>query len=242
MRQEYFEKYTDSVYALVNNFSREELERSCAEFEHQYKGVLPVDKNLPVLDLGCGGGAVLYFFQKQGFSDLYGIDLSPQQVDLCRQQVTDKVEVADALDFLQGKTGKYALIIAHDMLEHVPKDKALPLVHAVHGALREGGIFIVRVPNMSNPLAAHGRYVDMTHEVGYTSRSLRQLLLVGGFSDIMFKGGMPMLRRGWRAALRRCFIRLYYRWVKFMYFVQDYQVPEILDHNLIAIARKGPRA
>ena len=239
MNQEYFERYTESVYGRVNRFAPDDRERSLAEFEYLYKGLLPMDKARPVLDIGCGGGHFLHFLKKKDFLNFYGIDISAQQVALCRAQVTDRVEVADGLAFLKDKPGRYALIAAHDVLEHIPKEKALTFVLLAQAALMDGGILVIRVPNMSNPLAAQSRYIDMTHETGYTSRSLYQLLFCAGFEDITFKGGLVMLRRGWRASLRRVFIRLYYAWVKFLYFVQDFQVPEYLDHNLIAIVRKA---
>ena len=236
---EYFDRYTESVYSRVNRLTPDELKRSAVEYGCLYKGLLPADKSLPVLEIGCGGGSFLYFLGKQGYTNIYGIDISAQQVDLCRQQVTDQVEAADGLEFLKDKNGRYSLIAVHDVLEHIPKEKVLTFVALARAALIDGGALFIRVPNMSNPLAAQSRYIDMTHEVGYTSRSLYQLLFCAGFEDITFKGGLVMLRRGLRAALRRAFIRVYYAWVKFLYFVQDFQVPDYLDHNLIAIARKA---
>jgi SAM-dependent methyltransferase len=238
MGQDYFDRYSESVYCRVNALEPQDYERCTAEFASIYKGLLPSDLSASVLDIGCGAGFFLYFLKKNGYAAHYGIDISSQQAGLCRQHVTDNVEVVDAVDFLKDKQGRYALIAAHDVLEHIPKDRALLFIRLCRAALAEGGVLVIRVPNMSNPLAAQSRYIDMTHETGYTSRSLYQLLFCAGFTDIHFKGGLMMLRRGWRASLRRSFIRIYYAWVKFLYFVQDFQVPEYLDHNLIAVIRK----
>src|SRR3989339_159859 len=126
MRQEYFDRYTDSVYGRANIFSPEELERSAVEVAHVDKDLLPKDKSLPVLEIGCGDGSFLYFLKKSGYTDIHGIDISSQQIELCRRHVTDKVECADALDFLKGKENCYAMVVAHDMLEHIVKERALP--------------------------------------------------------------------------------------------------------------------
>ena len=62
------------------------------------------------------------------------------------------------------------------VLEHVPKDELLPAVEATAAALASDGRLIVEVPNMDWLLAPHERYMDLTHEVGFTPESLASLL------------------------------------------------------------------
>ena len=78
----------------------------------------------------------------------------------------------------------------------------------------------------------------MTHELGFTERSLYQLLFTGGFRDIELKGSLVMTRTTWRSYARRFFLKVYYAWVKFLYYVQDFSVPGVLDHDLIARGRR----
>jgi hypothetical protein len=54
-----------------------------------------------------------------------------------------------------------------------------------HERLKPGGKALVVVPNMGNPFTApRGRYVDITHEVGYTQESMNFLLELAGFARI----------------------------------------------------------
>jgi len=53
-------------------------------------------------------------------------------------------------------------------------------------ALKNDGIIIIQVPNMQSPDPALHRYNDMTHEIGFTEHSLKQLLMLAGFSEIKF--------------------------------------------------------
>ena len=238
MSKSFYDQYADSVYKKANALTPREFERAALGFAALYQGLLPEQKDAHILDAGCGGGHFLYFLEKNGYSNYEGIDISPGQVALCREQITPRVEVADALEFLDGKPSSYDLIVAHDVLEHFPKEKAVALVQKMFLALRPLGRIIIRVPNMSNPLAAHGRYIDLTHEIGFTERSLYQILFLGGFRRIELKGGMLIRKRSLRSFLRRVFLKVYYAWVRFLYYVQDFSVPRILDHDLIAVGQK----
>ncbi len=238
MDQQFSDQYGASVYQQANVLTDEAFESASRYFAEIYRGRLPEDRDACVLDIGCGAGHFLFFLEKHGYRHAEGIDLSSQQVAVCRTRIKGPVEAADVFDFLEGKDAVYDLLVAHDMLEHVAKDKVLLLVQKLFAALKPGGTLIIRVPNMSNPLAAHSRYIDMTHELGFTERSLFQLLFTGGFRDISFQGALRIMRKTWRSHARRLFLKVYYAWVRFLYYVQDFSVPRVLDHDLIAFCRK----
>ena len=47
------------------------------------------------------------------------------------------------------------------------------------------GTALIMVPNMANPITAtRCLYLDITHEVSYTEESLKQILLLAGFSSV----------------------------------------------------------
>ena len=238
MDPHFSDQYGDAIYQQANVLTDAQFELSARHFAQVYRGYLPENVDATVLDIGCGAGHFLYFLEQGGYRAVVGIDVSPQQVEKSRMRVKGRVEVADAFEFLDGKEGVYDLITAHDMLEHVLKDKALVLVQKMFRALKPGGLLILRVPNMSNPFAMHSRYIDMTHEIGFTDRSLYQLLYMAGFRDVSFQGSLRVMRRTWRSYARRIFLKVYYAWVRFLYYVQDFSVPKVLDHDLLAFCRK----
>ena len=78
--------------------------------------------------------------------------------------------------------GQFDFISALDVLEHVPKDRVLPLLDLIHGALRPGGRFLCQVPNLAafySPLF----YMDFSHETPFTATSLKQVLELTGFGN-----------------------------------------------------------
>ena len=54
-------------------------------------------------------------------------------------------------------------------------------------ALKEGGSVIIKTPSMANPFSLMNRYIDITHELGFTEHSLKEVLDIAGFKDIKIK-------------------------------------------------------
>jgi len=130
-----------------------------------------------VLEIGCSRGHLLAALARRGFQLLHGVDLSPSDVEVARRIApTARVECVDAMPYLATRPIGFDLILMKAVLEHVPKPDVLPLVRGVASALRPGGMAIVDVPNMDWLFAGHERYMDFTHEGGFTRESLSQVL------------------------------------------------------------------
>ena len=141
--------------------------------------LLPPDAG-PVIDIGCGQGALVRLLLADGY-DAAGIDLSPEQVSVAHAAGLDQVRLGDYRDILADRPGRLAGIVATDLLEHLTKDEVLATFDSAAAALRPGGIFVARVPNAVSPFGGHIRYGDFTHETWFTARSARQLAAATGF-------------------------------------------------------------
>jgi len=236
--RELFEEYFDSSFKKGNILTEKQYEKAACEFKRFYDGVMPQDKGAVILDIGCGAGHFLYYLKKEGFENFLGIDISVQQLEFCKKNISGKVELANGVDFLKDKSEVYDVIAAHDILEHLPKDKTILFIREVNKALKKEGIFLLRTPNMSNPFSIDSRYCDFTHEVGFTAKSLYQVLWVGGFRDITIFPPKNILVRSVRNFLRKGLVRMLHSFIRFIYYIQDFTVPDNLDKNLVAVARK----
>lgn len=183
-RQKLFDEYFSSIFSRSNVFSKKEYENSSSQFELNYERFMPSAQNAQILDVGCGAGHFLYYLEKKGYTDFLGIDISRQQVDFCRENISQQVERADAFEYLKDKKNAFDAVVANDMLEHIPKEEIITFVKLVNTALKDNGIFLIRTPNMGNPFAVYSRYKDFTHEVGFTDRSLYQVFWTAGFRKI----------------------------------------------------------
>jgi SAM-dependent methyltransferase len=167
-----------------------------------------------ILDVGCHRGYMLSALANAGFQRLAGVDLSPNDVDVARGIVpTADVTCADVRDYLASRDGTFDVIIAKAVLEHVQKDDVLSLLHTIRGGLKSGGIALVDVPNMDWLFASHERYLDFTHEVGFTKESLQQV--VGSvFDDVTVNpiDNVPPAHLFGRRAVARTLISVLLRW------------------------------
>lgn len=136
-----------------------------------------------VLEIGFGEGHTLERLARLGYTDLHGWDISRECVERARdKRVPARLVHADALQELRASgPASFDVILAKDLLEHLPRDEVLPFLQGVHAALRPGGIFLARLPNMGSFFAVMLRYDDFTHQLGFTENSLRQVFSLGGF-------------------------------------------------------------
>jgi len=130
-------------------------------------------KNAKILEIGCNKGYLLKAMRDYGFKNLVGIDLSPEDVQLAKNRTGIKeIFVADVFEYLEDKKDTFDIIISKDVLEHIPKDKQELFVQCIYKSLKKNGVTIIQVPNMDWIFANHERYMDFTHEIGYTRESL----------------------------------------------------------------------
>lgn len=167
--------------------TEEHINKMNALYSKIIAGHFPPDKNISILDVGCGMGFLMLALKRSGYQFINGIDTDDQQVQSCRKKNLDVTLVKDSSDFLKENGGKYDVITAFDVLEHIPASRQIDFVKNIYGSLKPGGIFIATVPNANSVLASRNRYIDYTHHVLFTEVSLDFVLYNGGFSDIEIK-------------------------------------------------------
>jgi SAM-dependent methyltransferase len=148
------------------------------------RGWLPGDKSIPVLDLGCGAGYFIWMARECGYTNLTGVDISPDQVLLAKQACPEaRIIQGDAKDVLSQSPSRYGLITGFDFIEHLQKDELLFLLELVCKALYPGGCVIFQTPNAESPWVANVRYGDFTHEFAVTPQGLNSILSFTGMID-----------------------------------------------------------
>lgn len=238
-RKSPFEEYFESIYAKHNLLTPKEYENTARIYGLNYGDHLPVNKDVQILDIGCGTGHFLYYLRKMGYTNYFGIDLSPGQIEFCKNNITPNVELADAFEYLPNQIGVYDVISANDILEHIQKEKVITLLEVIYRSLKPGGLLLLKIPNMSSPFALDLRYQDFTHELGFTEKSIYQVLYVAGFREISI---YPYIFRNYERSIRAYIHRVLGRLVdaifKKIFWYQGFPVPEILNSPLVVIAKK----
>lgn len=185
LRQALVKRYKDH-YARVNE-SILLTDRAFQEYETQFRPLVEgVAAGSKILDLACGTGLLLGWLARFAEISMIGVDASPTQISVAKNQLPPSVSLhcQDAWTFLPAHRDTFAGIFCTDFLEHVAdEDELLELVEQCRDALKTGGFFVCRVPNMANLLGAYSRYMDLTHARGFTSTSLLQLLEAAGLTN-----------------------------------------------------------
>src|SRR5215813_4380769 len=138
----------------------------------------PLDRSVTeILELACNKGFLLHALATLGFKRLRGIDLSADDVARAQQIAPHATIIrGEALQYLNENPNRFDVIVLKALLEHVPKDQIIPLLEAINLSLGPGGMAVIDVPNMDWIAANHERYMDFTHETGFTRESLAQVM------------------------------------------------------------------
>ena len=163
------------------------------QFIQRYRTLLPHDRRLPMLDIGCGGGSFLTAVRALGYTDAEGIDASASQVAAAAARGVAGVRLGSARDFLASTPRRYALITAFNVLEHQTRGELFDLLDAIHGALLPGGRLLAVVPNAKGLFGAHVRFADITHELSFTPTSVEQICSVTGFECVSIREHHPLV-------------------------------------------------
>jgi len=119
-----------------------------------------------ILDLGCGTGGVLQHLGP--FGSAIGLDPAVEAAQYCRRRDVPMV-VGSGLE-LPFADASFDVVLALDVIEHVPDDVAL--LREVRRVLRPGGVLLVTVPAMPWLWSAHD---DVNHHYRrYTMSTLRR--------------------------------------------------------------------
>lgn len=170
-------------------------------YQRIYGGLLPQDMSAHILEIGCSEGLFLGFLQQSGYTNYSGIDLAPEKLDIAAIYHPGRVTSADAFEHLPRYPDSYDMVFANFSLEHIPKESTMDFLKVVRGSLKPGGAFIASVPNMDCPFALFARYMDFTHQVGFTVESLVWVFFEAGFQGIQVHDATPISSR-FRARLR----------------------------------------
>jgi SAM-dependent methyltransferase len=147
---------------------------------HLLTGLLEQAEATPssrILDVGCSAGATICHLQARGYRQVTGIDISATAIERCRAQGLSDVHVMDGQDPAFPE-GSFDVILASDVLEHVPDERAA--VGAWFRLLRPGGVLIALVPAFMALWSPHDEANH--HRKRYRLRELRDCVEGGGFS------------------------------------------------------------
>lgn len=191
-RDRLYNAYVTSGQASVQPGSAEQAFRPRAAFLRRLiRQHLPSRSPLAILDLGCGPGPVIHFLAQAGHRNgvdgckVVGVDTSNEQVELAQSLGIEGVILGDLDKFLaSAANGSFDVVFALDILEHLDRPALFETLDQIRRVLKPGGRLILHVPNAEGIFGARIRFGDITHEMAFTTSSIRQALRTCGFSRV----------------------------------------------------------
>lgn len=205
-RERFYKQYYRSQ-AGRSNFNANINDKLRIDERHFRKEILPLidkPKNAAILDIGCGYGSLVYTFQKAGFENAIGIDLSEEQVKVAAQLGIKGITLQDIKSHLTTHTATYDVITGIDIIEHFSKDEVIELLDMVRASLKPEGIAVFRTPNVDAPYSTVFYYGDFTHENFLNFSSATQLMENIGFSSIQVLSSVILVQGALKNFIRKC--------------------------------------
>jgi 2-polyprenyl-3-methyl-5-hydroxy-6-metoxy-1,4-benzoquinol methylase len=174
-RKHFYERYTQAQSRFGSK--AEALQRVSAEqsmLREFVSSFLPASKQARVVDLGCGYGAFLMMLRDSGYTNLRGIDISPEQVALAHDLGASMVEQG-TLETAIAQERNVALVTMFDVIEHLTRAEAISVLQGIHGMLDDGGVLLLRTPNVDAALGTVLSFGDLTHEMHLNKYSALEL-------------------------------------------------------------------
>jgi cyclopropane fatty-acyl-phospholipid synthase-like methyltransferase len=203
---------------------------------------LPANKQAPVLDIGCGFGGLVEQCLNLGYINTKGIDINEKSIRFCQELGLPVELVTSISDFANKNKTRYEMIFMTHVLEHIEKKEIIPILKTIHDSLlSEGGKIYIATPNAQASSGAYWAYEDFTHEVIFTSGSLRYVLEGAGFERVRFVDieAVENSRFKW---IKLFFLKLYGLnnrfWQKITNASYHPESPVIFSWELKAVAKK----
>lgn len=215
--------------------------REKRQFEREILPLLhSASKTSRIFDMGCGSGSLLKGLKDAGYTNVIGMDLSEEQVNMAHEFGVSEVVLGDAMQFFRGSEEQFDIITGMDIIEHFTKDELVELLQLIQSKLKKGGMAIFRTPNMDAPIATAFAIGDFTHENYLNASSAEQVMLSCGFVDVNVKPSFMRVNGFLKEGLRGILYRILNLRLKLQLFATARSTQKVLfTPNLLIVGVKS---
>ena len=153
--------------------------------------------SMSVLEIGCGTGIFSRYLLEKEFMNVVCLDLDKRLASALADLDPFQVVFEEAETYVSSISGKrtFDLIVLHDVLEHLPLEKACSLFKSLHSVLALDGRILMRVPNLSSPWGARLFYGTFDHVTPYSPDRVLEFAELTNFNVIKMAGQKTGKRR-----------------------------------------------
>ena len=127
-RIELYKKYISTFKEFISIENAKSIHSNKKVFKKRYMPLLKeFNKDAAIIDLGCGAGTFLQSLKDEGFVNLFGIDISEQQIEKALSKML-KAKKINIFNFIETNKNKFDIIFALDFVEHFQKERIIEIV------------------------------------------------------------------------------------------------------------------
>lgn len=175
-KKEYWNE-REAEKAIKTNYSDVNSQGKRRQWVSQFAYCKPYFKNKRFLEIGCGPGQTIFWFEEKGF-EVSGIEPDERNVSLINQKLkSGHCEVGFAEEF--SISGNYDIIWISHVFEHLIKPDLLLIKCKEH--LSSNGIIFIEVPNCENKIILESSIFKNPSTFHFTKKALISLVTKVGF-------------------------------------------------------------
>ena len=144
---------------LTKEFSRHEMQ--------QWEKILaPLDRNMRILEVGCGRGGKTDFLRAQGFKNILGVEKNEFQVRECCNRGLNVVTLDKFAE--KHSEDKFDFIVLSHIIEHFDFESLVGFIDGYLDYLKPGGLVLIATP-MLHPHF----WLDLDHQKPYYPQGIK---------------------------------------------------------------------
>jgi nucleoside-diphosphate-sugar epimerase/2-polyprenyl-3-methyl-5-hydroxy-6-metoxy-1,4-benzoquinol methylase len=153
-------------------------------YKRNYWPHIPADRNSRTLVISCGTGYMVDLLQKEGYTNVLGIDSDAKKIDYAVKRGLN-CRLENAFPYLRDNKECYDIIFAEQEINHLTKTEIIKFVKLCQKNLKPGGALLMHSLNGANPITGPEALAqNFEHYNTFTSYSLEQILESAGFDRI----------------------------------------------------------
>jgi SAM-dependent methyltransferase len=153
-------------------------------YKRNYLKYIPENKSIKILIVSCGPGYFVNLLNKEGYTNVFGIDSDPNKVKFALERDL-RCESHEAFGFLENHYEQYDVIIAEQEINHLTIEEIFKFLELCKNSLKKRGLLIVHSVNGANPITGiESLTQNIDHFNAFTEYSLKQILEYAGFREV----------------------------------------------------------
>ncbi len=146
MREKYTDKYFKKHYSqlLNNRYAILDWQKDMLRFFKRLS--IPKDESIRIVDIGCGVANLIFFVKKQGYKNVFGVDISKSALKNTKKFYKSLIVSRCDCKRICIKTESINVCFMSQLLEHLNKQESMETLKEIRRILKPNGLFISSHP------------------------------------------------------------------------------------------------